>query len=216
MSIKNIHMTSKELMALPYEERNAAFSNMTMRQRAVLVAEDVIAQVIAEVYYIRPGAYLDNFNSAITDIDQPFQAQATEVESCNVCAIGATFLSCARLGNEASLKDVYREMGTGMIDVASRVFTPREMRAMETILENADYSHYSTRKPDWDEEEEEEDVSMFSNEELDAFKDYKHSIIPNYLKVNREHTNLLILLMMENVISNNGALAIPGVVLSDK
>lgn len=206
-------MTSKELMALPIQARNEAFDALTMRERAVLVAEDVIAQIEADVYRMHVGSYLSYFRSGLSDFGFSFQERVSALDACAVCAIGATFVSCARLGNQATMDDANSEMGINMVRVLARVFTPRESRAMECILEQTDYSRYSLEL-DRRDVDDFEGQSLFTPYERERLYVYQSQLMETYSRGYDPDVRSLTIAMMENVIANDGVFVVPDIDLA--
>lgn len=88
----------------------AAFSALPMRQKAIMVATDVIAQLKTKNIKTMRGAYIEYFNISSFDFEI---STASEVgrhviqnAKCTVCAKGAIFLSAIQRSNEMNLGDV--------------------------------------------------------------------------------------------------------------
>ena len=92
------------------EKNNAEFKKATPAQKRVLIAQDVIAQIKAKRFIAESGiwaipSYKDN---VVLDGDESVQKlfATKELESCNVCALGGLFMSCANLNNTTTSDDL--------------------------------------------------------------------------------------------------------------
>jgi hypothetical protein len=112
---------------------HAEFNRLPKRKKAVLVAKDVIAQIALERFQIRSNTYFDRIH--ISGLE-PSEAPATPAvvdqlaKSCTVCAKGAAFLSCVRLGNKLSVSDLLS---------AASGFGSNERERMTKIFDSVDY-----------------------------------------------------------------------------
>lgn len=128
---------------------NAEFKAAEPRQKAVLIAKDVIKHINTNKIQVTPGEY---FNSdrlfqvlAETDLDEDHQVQDiynTIPDGCEVCAIGACFLVGVKRFNKLTLGDVGDASHPGdsvMRKYLCEYFTPQEIIDMECVFENDKY-----------------------------------------------------------------------------
>jgi hypothetical protein len=190
-----------DLMKLPAAERNVAFAAMNPRQKAVAIAKDVLDQLNAKKYFATEGTYL-GLELAYKREDESLQ-HILEKESCNVCAIGATFASCVRLQNEVTVGAVRNELGSVdfMSGVMRGAFTFKELSVMEAVFEGC---NISGGIPD----SEEHSIGKYrgsligvTSDDLDFDLEYDNS----------GQDDLVMRALMQNIIDNDGRLKIPGV-----
>lgn len=133
----------KSIYNLPIPERNAAYAAMTRAQRASAIASDVLRQLKAEKYISTPGDYMRSGHMVSRTslqelVDRP-------VFSCNVCAIGGTFVSAVRLSNEFTVDRFQALFGTVSLQDMWRhllgAFTEREAYAMEFCFEQRNVNY---------------------------------------------------------------------------
>lgn len=111
---------------------------LTRKQMAVAIAKDVIAQIKCHKYTPESGTYVSGADDSIpTDAIgckqlQPFLKKKDL--QCEVCAIGATFLSSVRLFNDFVVPKYWDD--SDMKNKLGEYFSPLELRALEASFEN--------------------------------------------------------------------------------
>lgn len=123
------------------------FYKLSRQERAILVAEDVIAQIESNKYSPYTGVYVTiNDNTRTGDIKDSFDT----IEECKVCALGATIMSATHLGNKLTFYDI--SMGgkdcakindgkTPALDtLLTSIFTPHQLLLIETAFEGYSYN----------------------------------------------------------------------------
>lgn len=98
-------LDSKTLAVL--RRRNARFEKMTIEQRRVAIAKDVLAQLSEKKIVATQGTYVRSRSMRRDPIVHPGQSlqevmEATKGFTCNVCAKGAVLVSAVRLGNRVA------------------------------------------------------------------------------------------------------------------
>lgn len=83
---------------------NERFNKMTMPQKAVAVAKDVIAQLKNKRYQATTSVYITNVVTPEVCNSPSAAVLGSKDISCNVCARGSMIVSAARLFNQCSLK----------------------------------------------------------------------------------------------------------------
>jgi len=116
------------------------FNALSMEQKAVLVAEDILLQIEANKYIPAQGQYVA-FNYEILfsgDIKENFE----KLPECRVCAIGSFLLSSTHLGNVLSTEDIDLSLGVydlrnnkNISSLLSSVFTNKQLLLIETAFE---------------------------------------------------------------------------------
>lgn len=83
-------------------------SKPTKAERRVAIAKDVLAQLRLERYVATEGVYVDYkvAELASTAPDKPLEKLLPQVKSCEVCALGACFLSAVRKYNDVKAGDI--------------------------------------------------------------------------------------------------------------
>ena len=110
------------------EKRNKAFHKLSPIKKRIAIAEDILLQIKKEKYVATPGTYIygEGMNwDASPKVLQEFLLKGPE---CQVCGIGAAFLSLARLGNKISLNLDFKE-------TIAEVFGVDEMYLIENLFE---------------------------------------------------------------------------------
>lgn len=115
----------------------------TQKQR-LAVAKDVIAQLKLQKFTAKEGVYVDH--AAISpanygaELQTVLRKELTAQKPCEVCAMGACFISSVRLYDEFKLTGKTMEWGNlDQVAIKSKVaklFTRREMRVIESSFEN--------------------------------------------------------------------------------
>lgn len=80
----------------------------TKAERRVAIAKDVLAQLRLERYVATEGVYVDHrvAELASTAPDKPLEKLLPQVKSCEVCALGACFLSAVRKYNDVKAGEI--------------------------------------------------------------------------------------------------------------
>lgn len=111
---------------------------LTRKQMAVAIAKDVISQIKRRIYLPESGVYVAGANDNIpqtaigTKQLQPFLKKRNL--RCEVCAIGAAFLSSVRLFNDLIVPEYWDNCD--MKDKLREYFSPLELQALEASFEN--------------------------------------------------------------------------------
>jgi hypothetical protein len=87
------------------EKRNKVFHKMSKKQQRLAIAKDVLAQLRAKKYQARPGTYADSEVMNVIDANtygnfDLQQCLLSKNPECEVCALGASFVSLSRLGDK--------------------------------------------------------------------------------------------------------------------
>jgi hypothetical protein len=146
----------------------SAFNKLSKKKKAVLVAEDVLAQLKAEKYIAKADTYI-TFNDAQFDGGQDIKSSFDGEWKCKSCAIGSMLLSCTHLGNKLTFGDIgiYENdsivINEDMYNAAVKalfnsVFHPHQLLLIETAFEGYN---------DWD--------GMSSNEIKKEKEDFEYN-----------------------------------------
>ena len=82
------------------------FNKLSKKQKAVLVAKDVLAQLKCGKYTPKTASYIKIYDENFQPIEGSIKDNFDKVPQCHVCAIGATLLSATHLGNVLEFKDI--------------------------------------------------------------------------------------------------------------
>jgi|SRR6185436_1801424 len=115
----------------------------------VKVARDVLAQLRLKRYFAEPGTYVNlNFDTYEDNVRQlsfkDFFKENKEA-TCNVCALGAAFVSLINIKNKCSVDEI--DDHSTIFDRLEEVFGQKNMALMESAFESVrmvreDYDDY--------------------------------------------------------------------------
>ena len=146
---------------------------MTKQQKQrKAVALDVIAQIKASTYSAIQGVYTDHealSNGNVgAELQQVIKKEVTAQQPCEVCALGACFISTVRLYNDFKLTNkVISPYDDGIRSTALKrkvatIFGRREMTVIESCFENGAMSLNKTDSGDFNQTDENGDTSILS------------------------------------------------------
>ncbi len=160
------------------EKKNVAFSKMTMMEKRVALAQDVLASLKAEKYVAESGTYVQLCNTE-RNVGNTIQNLLKEGVQCNVCAIGSLFVSRVKMSKTKTMTNDSDKMVKSM----RGIFNEKALRTLEYFFEGDDAASFF-------EEDEDGDADIAS----DAWDFY------------RSHTNdeNRLIAIMENIIANKG------------
>lgn len=136
------------MIPLDIKERNAWFKSLTIEEKRVAIAKDVIEQVKIGKYNARHGVY---FGVRVSLQEGDSFQEVVDSNECTVCAMGGLFASRVRLGNEANVdmgRGVYNQFTQGLTmftrpeDFLQDIFEPEQYRLMEVAFEGHDAVGY--------------------------------------------------------------------------
>jgi hypothetical protein len=120
------------------------FNELSKDKKAVLVAQDVLAQIAANKYVPNTGAYV-KFEEDISfkgDIKSNFD----KLPQCQVCALGSMLLSCTNLGNVLTTDIISNDgighwelQDDGVKELFSSIFSDKQLLMIETSFEGYSY-----------------------------------------------------------------------------
>lgn len=114
----NIRISPKQFAALP------------RAKKAVLLAKDVIGQIAAQGYEVRPGGYVRIFGIDVPDACELTPKRIADA-NCTVCAKGALYLSRHRLANNAKGGDIYYDPDTQGFAQLVEIFGSKQFDLIE-------------------------------------------------------------------------------------
>jgi hypothetical protein len=144
--MKSTFQVTSDLSPEAIEKQNRAFERLSKKQKRLAIARDVIQQVQAKKYRATPGRYvkIQTRNGRIDRITQEallsfrwkdyLDPSVTRAVDCEVCGIGAAFVSRARLGNKVDFQ------GDGWHDKIRDIFSANQQVLIETAFEGHDCS----------------------------------------------------------------------------
>ena len=113
------------------EKQNKAFHRMSKKKQRIAIAEDVLLQLKMKTYTATTGVYehvILSTGRCLQDDDDLQLCLLNGTQECNVCGLGAAFLSLARLGDRVSLDECEHS-------VLSEIFTADQVDLIEHAFE---------------------------------------------------------------------------------
>ena len=119
------------------DERNKLWKKATKRQKAVLVAKDVIERIDAKQLRANTGVWLEFSNTSSYSQNSPLQECILGGESCTGCAMGGLMMSTIAYRNEVTSDSLY---GHQLDEESSNfnlseVFTDNQLELIEQAFE---------------------------------------------------------------------------------
>jgi hypothetical protein len=170
------------------------WSCMTDAEKRIAIAEDVLLQLDKGKYIARKGLYiLDVIDETgkIFEPDQDIKKNFDGIRNCEVCAIGATILSCTHFANELTFGDVgssIRLINNAKTRKLLSIFDDNQLLLIESAFEGHDYDADRFGRAAFDQH-----LDRDERERCDAF-------FYRYIDDSRERLEAI----MENIIENNG------------
>ena len=132
------------------EKTNAEFKKATKAQKRVMIAKDVLAQLKAKRYIPESGVWVEPMYKSrkMGNEEESVQKLFAEknITKCNVCALGAMFMSCTNMNNNTTVGDLEDECGGVLGELIednyklsnglNRIFTCQQLALIETYFEN--------------------------------------------------------------------------------
>lgn len=115
-------------------ERNAEFDSLSLMEKRVALAKDVLAQLELKKFSACSGTYI------------LVQDQNTENEVCNVCALGSLVMSL--VDGEAVDENGYEAVGCAAILDQNDLWTWRESDMIEAAFEGWQLDYYNPETGD--------------------------------------------------------------------
>lgn len=163
------------------KKKNESFGKMTMMEKRVALAKDVLASIKAKKYISSPGTYVSLIKNKCgydDSIDHTMENLMDTQVTCEVCAIGSLFVSKFKLTKKTEFDGMDDD---DMIASMSGIFGMKALRKLEYFFEGRDVAdEFST------DAKLEDDVLSFTS-----------------IKANRDPETRLVSIM-QNIIDNNG------------
>lgn len=116
---------------------NWKFRRMGKASKRVQIAQDVLAQIKVNKFKPQHGTYFYT-SQMLYDRSKQLNLAVADVNSCNVCAIGAIFLGFVNRLNHCKVSDVFdQEFGSGtfMKNYLLEYFDEEQIQMIETAFE---------------------------------------------------------------------------------
>ena len=193
------------------KEANALFNKASKEEKAILLAEDVIAQVKAERYEATQGAWCniyidDNYDEQFNS----FKVQAS-MPSCEVCGLGSLFCSLVKVKNNITVGDLDGISEEDIIERLGKIFSIEELSAIEIAFEQNDgFAGVGLFDQGFEDEEEKyrllNDRIFIKSIDGKNFKDstYKYLKAAEKFSLNIDDDKECLIKIMQNIIKNNG------------
>lgn len=120
------------------EQVNKYFQGLSPSEKRVAIAKDVLAQLKANKYlasrrtYVGP-IYLKS-DEVVDNFDFDYQKSCTELESCNVCALGGLMLSLTSFNDKFTIGELEEGDGTLWREL-SKFFSAEQIFLIEYCFE---------------------------------------------------------------------------------
>lgn len=122
----------------------------TREEKKVIISQDIIANVNAQVYIASKGSYVNNVydihSNVINTLDnlKPVKENWGDIKKCTVCALGACLMSVTKFNNRLNFNEL--PAGTRWygkhLNLLTEIFTAAELAKIEVAFEGL-----------WDEDE---------------------------------------------------------------
>ncbi|MFN9112105.1 MAG: hypothetical protein ACK5XN_18725 [Bacteroidota bacterium] len=116
------------------------FNELSKDKKAVLVTQDVLAQIEANKYVPNTGAYV-RFEEKIS-FEGDIKSNFDKLPQCRVCALGSMLLSCTNLGNVLTTDIIsndrighYELQDDGVKELFNSIFSDKQLLMIETSFE---------------------------------------------------------------------------------
>lgn len=188
---------------------NDNFDQLSLQEKRVAVAQDVIDRLQQEQYIAEKGSWVFSYSWSLLDHDLDVKTLLVEnkVQGCGVCALGGLLLSCIAYKNDVTVEGVLEvaRQSSGSNDFRSysaskhlkELFEPKQLELIETAYEGASGFFYNRFK--WDEE----------SESLLTEKEFKTAL--NFYGSHNVSNKARLTLIMANIIANNGEFVPEGI-----
>lgn len=122
----------------------AQFKKLTVANKRITIAKDVIAAIRSHVYEPETGKYIhlfqvkDKWWSPEDYENTDIQKELPKMKRCEVCAMGSCILSITKYENKLQFNDVGRNIEhftTETSDLIAEVFTPEQFAMIEIMFE---------------------------------------------------------------------------------
>jgi hypothetical protein len=140
---KEIKELEKKLKLFKITEKgNKAFNKLSKDKKRIAIAEDVLLQLKLKKYNVESGIYCDlhNINTdKIAESSSNLQLLIKEKgNNCNVCAMGALFMSKVNKGDKCTIKQYENIESDKIVNNLKGIFSEKELRSIEFAFEGDD------------------------------------------------------------------------------
>lgn len=196
------------------EERNTWFAGLTVEQKRIEIAKDVIVQLEAGKYTTKGGYFSLKGENLMYDQERYKEefSKITELQTlidlpeatCQVCGIGAVFASKVRLGDNCKMEhsehncdledaiDAFVSRDS-LVEQLNGIFDPIQCDLIEAAFEGT--TTYA-----------ESDVSEMTDDEIDDYSD-KLAYAERMYRHNTDRDDIM-RRIMQNIIDNNGTFVV--------
>ena len=170
------------------------FNVLSVKNKKILVAEDVLAQIKLGKYIAESGTYLNlNFDTLSLNNDDDIKKNFDQIKSCEVCAIGSAVMSITKFANNLSIGDTYDIVSNTKVEkLLLSVFTEKELALMEACFEGEGCQNYTEHKDIYSLSEDERDICNEFYEDYSGKEEYYDDADSEKLLIN----------IMKNIIKN--------------
>jgi hypothetical protein len=130
---KKIVKPARKQKTLTVEQFNA----LPKAEQRVMIAKDVIAQVLAKKYKATPGTYVEASLPRGVKKDASARENIDKIKKCTVCAFGSCIVSTTRYKNRLTMDEMINPLDNKAANtkLLLTVFTPNQMALIESAFE---------------------------------------------------------------------------------
>lgn len=126
------------------------FNSLPNREKKILVAKDVLAQLKIGKYIAEIGKYIaETGNYCVLDIDLKnredldVKSNFSKINNCTVCALGSAIISITKFANKLTFRDIEEDIQKKNVqNILFSVFSKSEVRDIENAFEQG-FSPYA-------------------------------------------------------------------------
>lgn len=115
----------------------------TREEKKVIVAQDVIANILSGIYRATTGSYIENMrlnDDEVNNKEWSVRDNWSSIRSCAVCGVGACLISITKFNNKLSFNELPQqksEFTDKSLQLLSEIFTPEELAIIEVAFEGS-------------------------------------------------------------------------------
>tara|TARA_R110000868_G_scaffold1729_1_gene13860 strand:- start:956 stop:1504 length:549 start_codon:yes stop_codon:yes gene_type:complete len=118
---------------------NNIFTKATKKEKKILIAKDILANLKLKKYIANSGSYFDKATLGDTiGYESDLQENFNKIENCYCCQLGACLLSSTKFQNKLTPDDLSGSNSSSWKQLLN-IFTIRELAIMEQCFEGGSY-----------------------------------------------------------------------------
>jgi len=185
--------------------------NKTRAEMRVEIANDVLRSLESRRYKAKHLVYVEapsrdrkyqkqlNIIASWENSEEDEKRQFTTPEKCNVCALGAMFVSAVDRHNSVTLAEMSYLDGEAEYDYLSKWFSTKQLSLIESTFENQEFGNRLMEEHDY------RSTELMHAAILKNFKEDKKKFkLKSYVKLCMSSPEYVMRSIMYNIIDNNG------------